>query len=199
MVRQLITPILLSLCLTFPLTLLAADTPDTSVQFTGDTDQSWTGDITVATVGAVLGDDPVIKITINSPGGYVTDAVDIVEIMETGKAMGLTYKCRVTGEAASAAFFILAACSEREAVRSAKFMWHAAWGMFRIVDLSPMSPELAADLADAAQLQQDMNWYVTEMTRVPWSKWDKPFNDEHLFTAVELVEFAPGFISIIGK
>lgn len=66
-----------------------------------------------------------IDIVINSPGGMVRVADLIIRAMNVAISRGHVVRCAVTDVAASAMFLVLAHCSERYALESSEFMYHA--------------------------------------------------------------------------
>lgn len=71
-----------------------------------------------------------LDVTIDSPGGGTPSADIIVRTFTSLRSTGTVVKCRVTGKALSAAFWILQACSIREAVPGARLMIHEPRAMF---------------------------------------------------------------------
>jgi len=78
--------------------------------------------LAVMTVASTLPRE--LDVTIDSPGG-LNDAADmIVRTFRSLRSTGAVVKCRVHNQAKSAAFWILQACSVREAESSASLMIH---------------------------------------------------------------------------
>lgn len=66
-----------------------------------------------------------IVLLIDSTGGRVDVADVITDAIASAEEAGHRIVCVVTGSAASAAFYIFSHCSERMAIDTAKFMYHA--------------------------------------------------------------------------
>lgn len=185
---------LIVLLVTLLLTSTSSKAAD--VLLAGETDPSWSDSLMAGVLDAAQAGRMTVTINIDSPGGYVSDGVNVVGLMEMFKTLGMTFHCKVTGKAMSAAFFVFSACDERTAVRNAQLLWHPMWSEFRIIELYPMSKELESQLAEAVDLQNAMNRYIADKTRVPWSRWEPEYLDETNFSAIEMAEFAPGFMSV---
>jgi len=71
-----------------------------------------------------------LDVTIDSPGGHTPAAEMIVNAFTSIRTAGTVVKCRVTGKALSAAFWILQSCSIRESVPSARLMAHEPYAMW---------------------------------------------------------------------
>lgn len=67
-----------------------------------------------------------IDILINSPGGSVTMGEFVVDSINAVKSRGIAVRCISVAAAASMAFSILDACSERYALKHTKLLFHPA-------------------------------------------------------------------------
>ena len=76
-----------------------------------------------------------VTFRINSPGGYVTEAAEIVSLIQERKSKGAKVKTIVDGMAASAAAVIFITGEEREVSEFAQVMVHRSWlGMILVGD-----------------------------------------------------------------
>lgn len=105
---------------------VSPDAPSASVAIVGIIDQ----DTTLRVLTALSKLPRQLEVTIDSPGGHTPAAEMIVHAFTSIRTAGTVVKCRVTGKALSAAFWILQACSIREAVPTARFMVHEPFAMW---------------------------------------------------------------------
>jgi len=71
--------------------------------------------------GILVGERKPIKLLINSPGGYLTDAFTIIDAIKMSKTPVIGV---CTGTAYSGGFFILVCCDKRVAYPHASFLFH---------------------------------------------------------------------------
>lgn len=133
-----------------------------------------------------------VNLHINSPGGDVMAARNMVDSIKDARKKGKTVTAYIEGCAASAATFIAIACDKVVMSKGSFFMIHNAMG-FAMGDADEMRQ--TADLLDrvTATIADD---YVakTGKSRATVEKW---MNDETWFTAQEALD--EGFIDEIAE
>jgi ATP-dependent protease ClpP protease subunit len=132
----------------------------------------------VQTVHAI--DADAIDLHINSPGGFVYDAVAMYEALEQHAA---DVHVKIDGLAASAASFLAMVGDTRTAARGARGMIHdaqiVAWG-------SPATLREAADLADA--VSDDIAGYYSARAGGKPTTWRAAMTAETWYSAQQMVD-----------
>lgn len=170
------------------------------MQMPESVDASWPTNVVVASIVALTSGDPVVSLHYSSPGGEVDAALTTLDVMDQGRAAGLTYRCYVEGLAASAAFIILAGCDERFATRDSRFLHHEMWFPLNPSMLYPKIQDgLMEEMKRASELQDGINAYLAGRMHIRWEQLKPLYEIEYLMSAYELVALAPGFISIGTK
>lgn len=105
-----------------PASTLALD-PAKTVVFREVVDDNSVGSaLTQFAVIAAKSDE--ITLVIDSPGGYVDSGLRMITAMHLLQAQEVSFRCVVTGMAASMAFGILAECDERYAMSTSGLLFH---------------------------------------------------------------------------
>lgn len=112
------------------------------------------------------GEDPEpILLIINSYGGTVTEALAIIDAMDSSPAEVHTL---VTGKAFSSAMVIALAGAVRYVTRNSNYMWHSVQ-----CGLDGGIPHLGAEYAFTLRLQKQFIKLTTERTNIPKAKLQK--------------------------
>lgn len=125
-------------------------------------------------------DADAIDLHVNSPGGFVYDAVAMFEALQQHPA---TVHTHVDGLAASAASFLALAGDEIDTARGSRWMIHdaqiAAWG-------SPSDLREAADLGDA--VSNDIAGYYAQRAGGKVETWRAAMTATTWYSATEAVD-----------
>jgi ATP-dependent protease ClpP protease subunit len=168
----------------------------TAIQLPEQVDENWTMGVLISSIVAMQSDG-IVDLHFSSPGGYVSDAVQTMGLMEQGQRAGLKYRCYVEGMAMSAAFMVLTACDERYATRDSRFLHHEMWFQLNPSQLYPsIQPGLMDEMQKSVELQTRINNYVADKMRISWDKLKPYYLMEQILTAIELVNLSPGFITV---
>lgn len=142
------------------------------------------------------GEDKVIDIVINSPGGSVYAGWQFISAMKAMQARGYTLRCTVTTMAASMAYQILSECDERYAFEFSTLLWHPV----RLSGMFTLTPKQA--LGIVRQLQRIERILVTDL-RAKFDVDDKTFwrhyHAETLHITKSVADMADGFITIVSN
>jgi len=137
-----------------------------------------------------------IDFVINSPGGSVLPGLQVISAMRVAKARGVKFRCFVPVLAASMAFQILAECNKRYTLVNTLLLWHpvkisssepmdATTLLYYGQDLRRLERPLVADLIRALNISRETFMYH--------------YRHETLWTATQLMELSPNFISIVDN
>lgn len=137
-----------------------------------------------------------IYLLINSPGGSVRTGNVFIAAMEMAQARGITVKCVVPVYAASMAFSILLACSERYALEKSELLFHPVRiNASRITITAPLALALFEDLNKIDLALQEL---LTQELGLDKDIMLKAYYDEKWWKAGELAAAAKvGWISIV--
>lgn len=140
-----------------------------------------------------------IDLLIASPGGSILAGNLLLDAVEAVKSRGNKVRCVVTTIAASMAFSVLDACSERYALRHAKLLFHPSAamlpGVFGVVLRGKQAQELAEELntMDEALLR-----HLLQSTGMAEAELREAFYKERLWDASDLAAACrKGYLNII--
>lgn len=123
---------------------------------------------------------PAIDMHVNSPGGFVYDAVAMYEAVKSHPA---TVTTRIDGLAASAASFLAQAGDEVEIAKGGRVMIHDAQG---IAIGSPADFREYADLLDA--VSDDISGYYADRAGGTPASWRKAMTATTWYSAAQAVD-----------
>lgn len=136
-----------------------------------------------------------ITLVLDSPGGYVDSGLKLLTGMRLLQSQGYTFRCLVTGMAASMAFGVLAQCDTRYALEFSGLLWHP----IRTRGPRSITADQAKELADAlryyeaplkamlqASLGGDSDWFNYH--------WDR----ETLHNGTQLAAALPNWITEVS-
>jgi ATP-dependent protease ClpP protease subunit len=137
-----------------------------------------------------------LTILINSPGGYLHIAQEIIDSIYAAEDAGLEITCIAVGQIASAAWLIYNACPNREAYHTAHFLWHSVslglMGGYNIFDLRKMLGMMEA-------LQFEMNYFLLTELKIELELFNKWWMFEETVSAELLKKVAPHYLHVIQK
>lgn len=152
-------------------------------------------------LNALQEQDVDVNIIINSPGGEVYSTLAFINTMEQIKASGHSIRCYVPGMAASAAFQILAHCTERRSLSFAFLLWHpvrrgVGGGLFGNPSLTPDEATSIANELNYLEsiLINDLRPFLAEVSD---SEFSMHYHLETLHTGNSLHALAPNFVQPI--
>lgn len=136
-----------------------------------------------------------VTLVLDSPGGYVDSGLKLVTGMQLLQSQGYTFRCLVTGMAASMAFGVLAECNTRYALPFSGLLWHP----IRVSYRGAITTQLAAELAEMLeyyeapfrariqdQIKVDADWFYLHWYR------------ETMHPGRTLAAMAPSFITEVS-
>lgn len=123
---------------------------------------------------------PAIDVHVNSPGGFVWDAVAMYEALKSHPARVVAH---VDGLAASAASFLVQAADERVMAMGSRMMIHDAQG---VAYGSPAEMREAADVADA--VSDDIAEIYAERAGGKPAAWRKAMSATTRYSATQAVD-----------
>lgn len=132
-----------------------------------------------------------INIIINSPGGEVTVGYLFIDYMRHIKSAGVPINCYVQQIAASMAFQIYVACSNRYALSHSLLLWHGA----RVFLTEPIDEDNAKVLADElGVINARIKSELYAALGMPRFMIDKHFYRQTLHVAQDLEDDTTGFL-----
>lgn len=150
--------------------------PANTVVFTGVVDDD-SVDAALARFAEITTKTKAVTLVLDSPGGYVDSGLKFVTAMQLYQSQGVTFRCFVTGMAASMAFGILAECDSRYTMPFAGLLWHPIRMSYRgaittrtALELSEMleyyEAPFRARIQDQIEVDEDwfyLHWYRETM------------------------------------
>lgn len=128
--------------------------------------------------------DP-IDLMINSPGGSVMFGYMLVDSVNAARAKGVTVRCAVGILAASMAFNLLAACTERYALPNAAMLFHPP----RVMSREPLTVPLLLNAAsDLTRIINSTTGAIVDMMGMNDEEFSHHFHAETMWTASALLE-----------
>ncbi|MBI1754953.1 ATP-dependent Clp protease proteolytic subunit [Candidatus Azambacteria bacterium] len=124
-----------------------------------------------------------IILYLSTPGGDVTPALDVYDIIRHSRA---PVEGRVYRMAKSAGALVLQACASRKAMPHAEIMMHSISVRKKLFELEEDSEKA---LKDAKWLQQRTFEIFQERTKRPLEELKRVFREEKSFNAQEALEF----------
>lgn len=137
------------------------------------------------------------NIIINSPGGEVYSTLAFINVMEQIKSSGNKVRCLVMNGAASAAFQILAHCSERYVFSHSFLLWHPV--RVGVGFGASFTPTEAQGLANSLSYIEDI--LVTDLRKylkVSDANFYQHYHLESLHTGESLQPITNSFVQIVG-
>lgn len=133
-----------------------------------------------------------IYMIINSPGGSVNAGLVLISAMRAAKARKVDIICVSSIGAASMAFQIFAECSRRYTFVNTFLMWHP----MRVFIIGT-SDELEHTFENMAVLEDRLNTDLMKVLKIPPSLFYYHHRHETYWTAAELQQITPNFLTIL--
>jgi ATP-dependent protease ClpP protease subunit len=139
--------------------------------------------------------DSSVDLYINSPGGDVASAWAFIASMSRAQVRGITVRCYVYGQAASAAFWILSECDGRYATPQSAFMFHRIrQTLMGDLMTAPLARKMARSMQ---QVDNEIALAILQHTsQSPAEVW-RSMEAEDWYTARALRLELPGFLTAI--
>lgn len=138
-------------------------------------------------------DDDVFLI-INSPGGAIYPGIQFVSAMRMAQARGVTIKCLVPVISASMAYQFYLYCDERYALRNSLLLWHPAH-----TQIAGNADQLLYASKRLRAIEKPLVRDLIQIMGISKSFYSFHRRNETLWTAQELNERVPGFLTIIDN
>lgn len=135
-----------------------------------------------------------IDIIIDSTGGTINAAEEIIAEMHNAQALGITLKCYVQRKAMSAGTMILTECDERYAEASSVIMWHSA----AFIAFARINKVFAEHTAEFLAEVNSKVWKNTKHYFFPWY-FDENFEAERFIPAAEVEANGFGYLRIVRQ
>ena len=165
--------------------------PNRTVVIKGDMNELTTA---AEQITELMGTSGPIRITVDSPGGFVYVAREIIEAIAKAEANGNQVTCLATGDVMSAAWIVFNACPRRQSYSYAKFLWHSVAapmeGYYNILMLRKRLSYLEA-------LQAEFNMYLSRELQIPDTTFTRLWTSEITVTGSELSIMSPKYLTIV--
>lgn len=135
-----------------------------------------------------------IQLFINSPGGEVIMGMQIIGAIDLARARGVTVQCFVSTVAASMGFHILAACSERYALRTSLFLWHPA-SVFLFGQVN--TQEAKRILTQLKALESALNPRLLKELNISKRVFERYNKMETFHPGTSLMRISPKFLTLV--
>lgn len=134
-----------------------------------------------------------IWLIINSPGGSIESAIELVRLMKRLQHRGTEFSCVATGIAKSAAFYIFSMCDKRYALKLSRLLYHD--GSISLFGVTLSEADMVTMSIDFHILNHRINKDIRKILGFCKKQFNK-YKEVTWFPA-NLNNASPGFLTIV--